>query len=47
MLDHRIGLHFLVNDLLVCFCFGLAVEELAEALPPAGSLSPLRGPGLG
>ena len=36
MLDHRISLHFLVNDVFMCFTFGLAVKEETEALLQAG-----------
>ncbi|CAK0865220.1 unnamed protein product [Prorocentrum cordatum] len=39
---HKISLHFIVNDMFMCFFFGLAIKEVTEALLPGGSLSPLR-----
>eukprot|EP00401_Gymnodinium_catenatum_P071949 CAMPEP_0117532474 /NCGR_PEP_ID=MMETSP0784-20121206/39388_1 /TAXON_ID=39447 /ORGANISM="" /LENGTH=1184 /DNA_ID=CAMNT_0005328871 /DNA_START=56 /DNA_END=3610 /DNA_ORIENTATION=+ len=39
---HPISLHFVVNDIFMCFFFGLAMKEVTEALLPGGSLSPLR-----
>lgn len=39
---HQISLHFLVNDIFMCFFFGLAIKEVTEALLPGGSLSPLQ-----
>jgi len=41
-LGHELNLHFLVNDIFMCFFFGLAIKEVTEALLPGGSLSPLR-----
>lgn len=38
--DHDFTLHFLVNDILMVFFFGLAVKEIAEAFQPGGSLYP-------
>ena len=38
----KASLHFLVNDIFMCFFFGLAIKEVTEALLPGGSLSPLR-----
>jgi len=40
--DHKLNLNFLVNDIFMCFFFGLAIKEVAEALLPGGSLFPLR-----
>ena len=37
---HPVTLHFLVNDVFMCFFFGLAVKEIAEAVQPGGSLYP-------
>ena len=37
---HDITLHFLVNDVLMAFFFGLAVKEICEAFQPGGSLYP-------
>eukprot|EP00442_Polarella_glacialis_P051179 CAMPEP_0115067286 /NCGR_PEP_ID=MMETSP0227-20121206/11303_1 /TAXON_ID=89957 /ORGANISM="Polarella glacialis, Strain CCMP 1383" /LENGTH=1223 /DNA_ID=CAMNT_0002453331 /DNA_START=90 /DNA_END=3761 /DNA_ORIENTATION=- len=39
---HTVDLHFLVNDIFMCFFFGLAIKEVTEALLPGGSLYPLR-----
>ncbi|CAK0886828.1 unnamed protein product [Prorocentrum cordatum] len=39
---HKVSLHFIVNDIFMCFFFGLAIKEVTEALLPGGSLSPLR-----
>eukprot|EP00930_Biecheleria_cincta_P037970 TRINITY_DN26097_c0_g1_i1.p1 TRINITY_DN26097_c0_g1~~TRINITY_DN26097_c0_g1_i1.p1 ORF type:complete len:1219 (-),score=240.97 TRINITY_DN26097_c0_g1_i1:63-3719(-) len=39
---HPVGLHFLVNDIFMCFFFGLAIKEVTEALLPGGSLNPLK-----
>lgn len=41
-LGHEITFHFLVNDIFMCFFFGLAIKEVTEALLPGGSLSPLK-----
>ena len=38
----KVSLHFLVNDIFMCFFFGLAIKEVTEALLPGGSLSPIR-----
>ncbi|KAJ8607687.1 hypothetical protein CTAYLR_007305 [Chrysophaeum taylorii] len=38
--DHDVTLHFIVNDVLMAFFFGLAVKEIAEAFQPGGSLYP-------
>ncbi len=35
-------LHFLVNDILMCFFFAMAAKEIWEALLPGGALSSLR-----
>ena len=37
---HDVTLHFLVNDVLMAFFFGLAVKEICEAFQPGGSLYP-------
>jgi Na+:H+ antiporter, NhaA family len=37
-LQHGIGLHYLVNDVLMAFFFALAGKEVWEALLPGGSL---------
>lgn len=39
---HDVSVHFLVNDIFMCFFFGLAIKEVTEALLPGGSLSPIR-----
>jgi len=39
---HKVHLNFLVNDIFMCFFFGLAIKEVAEALLPGGSLSPFK-----
>jgi NhaA family Na+:H+ antiporter len=39
---YDLNLHFLINDIFMCFFFGLAIKEVTEALLPGGSLSPLR-----
>jgi len=36
-----ISLHFIVNDIFMCFFFGLAIKEVTEAVLPGGSLSPI------
>jgi len=38
---HDLTLHFLVNDIFMCFFFGLAIKEVTEALLPGGSLNPI------
>ena len=38
---HNVDLHFVVNDVFMCFFFGLAIKEVTEALLPGGSLSPI------
>lgn len=42
LLDHKITVHFLVNDIFMVFFFGIATKEVTEALLPGGSLNPLR-----
>ena len=37
---HPVTIHFVVNDVLMCFFFGIAVKELVEALKPGGALYP-------
>jgi len=37
---HSLTLHFIANDLVMCFHFGLAMKEVTEALLPGGSLNP-------
>jgi Na+/H+ antiporter NhaA len=37
---HEVSVHFFVNDIFMCFFFGLAVKEVTEALLPGGALSP-------
>eukprot|EP00931_Biecheleriopsis_adriatica_P065576 TRINITY_DN40082_c0_g1_i1.p1 TRINITY_DN40082_c0_g1~~TRINITY_DN40082_c0_g1_i1.p1 ORF type:complete len:1190 (+),score=216.93 TRINITY_DN40082_c0_g1_i1:23-3571(+) len=39
---HKISIHFIVNDIFMCFFFGLAVKEVTEALLPGGTLFPLK-----
>jgi len=39
---HGLSLHFIVNDIFMCFFFGLAIKEVTEALLPGGSLYPLK-----
>mmetsp|Transcript_31236 Transcript_31236/g.89553 ORF Transcript_31236/g.89553 Transcript_31236/m.89553 type:complete len:1231 (-) Transcript_31236:33-3725(-) len=36
-----LSLHFIVNDIFMCFFFGLAIKEVTEAVLPGGSLSPI------
>mmetsp|Transcript_22271 Transcript_22271/g.51545 ORF Transcript_22271/g.51545 Transcript_22271/m.51545 type:complete len:691 (-) Transcript_22271:260-2332(-) len=38
---HNVDFHFVVNDIFMCFFFGLAIKEVTEALLPGGSLSPI------
>jgi len=38
---HTVNLHFLVNDIFMCFFFGLAIKEVTMALLPGGSLNPI------
>ncbi|CAE7211846.1 nhaA [Symbiodinium natans] len=38
---YNVDLHFVVNDVFMCFFFGLAIKEVTEALLPGGSLSPI------
>lgn len=42
LVGHEITLHFVVNDIFMCFFFGLAIKEVTEAVLPGGSLSPIR-----
>ncbi len=39
---HAFSLHFLVNDVFMCFFFAMAAKEIWEALLPGGALSSLR-----
>jgi len=39
--DVPMSLHFVVNDIFMCFFFGLAIKEVTEAVLPGGSLSPI------
>ena len=41
---HELTLHFIVNDILMAFFFGLAVKEICEAFQPGGSLHDRRRP---
>jgi NhaA family Na+:H+ antiporter len=41
LFGHELTLHFLVNDIFMCFFFGLAIKEVTEAVLPGGSLSPI------
>eukprot|EP00928_Gymnodinium_smaydae_P005908 TRINITY_DN12048_c0_g1_i2.p1 TRINITY_DN12048_c0_g1~~TRINITY_DN12048_c0_g1_i2.p1 ORF type:complete len:1201 (-),score=136.40 TRINITY_DN12048_c0_g1_i2:194-3796(-) len=41
ILNYPISIAFLVNDIFMCFFFGLAIKEVTEALLPGGSLSPI------
>ncbi|MBN2715886.1 MAG: Na+/H+ antiporter NhaA [Deltaproteobacteria bacterium] len=36
---HHFNLHFIIDDILMCFFFGLAAKEIWEALLPGGALS--------
>ena len=38
--EHFFTLHFLVNDLLMVFFFGIAAKEITEACLPGGALNP-------
>ena len=40
--DHKITVHFIVNDIFMVFFFGLAAKEVTEACLPGGSLNPPR-----
>jgi len=42
LVGHEVSLHFFVNDIFMCFFFGLAIKEVTEAVLPGGSLSPIR-----
>ena len=42
MFGHKVTLHFLINDIFMCFFFGLAAKEVTEACLPGGSLNPPR-----
>eukprot|EP00929_Paragymnodinium_shiwhaense_P024519 TRINITY_DN15050_c0_g2_i1.p1 TRINITY_DN15050_c0_g2~~TRINITY_DN15050_c0_g2_i1.p1 ORF type:complete len:624 (+),score=139.80 TRINITY_DN15050_c0_g2_i1:104-1975(+) len=42
VVGHPVSLHFIVNDVFMCFFFGLAIKEVTEALLPGGALNPLR-----
>mmetsp|Transcript_89675 Transcript_89675/g.256210 ORF Transcript_89675/g.256210 Transcript_89675/m.256210 type:complete len:367 (-) Transcript_89675:819-1919(-) len=37
---HELNLHFIANDILMVFHFGLAMKEVTEAVLPGGSLNP-------
>jgi Na+/H+ antiporter NhaA len=37
---HPVTFHFLANDIIMVFHFGLAVKEVTEAMLPGGSLNP-------
>jgi NhaA family Na+:H+ antiporter len=37
---HDVTIHFIVNDIFMCFFFGLAAKEICEAFQPGGSLYP-------
>lgn len=44
--EHRIHgqpltLHFLIDDLFMVFCFGIATQEITESCLPGGALDPL------
>jgi len=41
-IGYTVSLHFLVNDIFMCFFFGLAIMEVTEALLPGGSLYPMK-----
>ena len=38
--DHALTLHFVANDIVMCFHFALAMKEVTEALLPGGSVNP-------
>lgn len=40
LFGHSLTLHFVANDILMVFHFGLAMKEVTEALLPGGSLNP-------
>jgi len=40
LFEHPVTLHFLVNDVFMCFFFGLAMKEVTESVLPGGSLNP-------
>jgi NhaA family Na+:H+ antiporter len=37
---HAVNFHFVANDAVMVFFFGLAAKEITEAFPPGGSLNP-------
>ncbi len=39
---HYLTLHFLANDILMAFFFGIAAKEITEACLPNGALNPIR-----
>ncbi|KAF4674726.1 hypothetical protein FOL47_008776 [Perkinsus chesapeaki] len=39
---HHVTLHFLINDIFMCFFFGIAMVEIVVAVLPGGSLSPMK-----
>ncbi|KAF4665117.1 hypothetical protein FOL46_003887 [Perkinsus olseni] len=39
---HHVTLHFLINDVFMCFFFGIAMVEIVVAVLPGGSLSPMK-----
>jgi NhaA family Na+:H+ antiporter len=42
ILGHGLSLQFIINDVFMCFFFGLAMKEVTEAFLPGGSLNPIR-----
>jgi len=36
---HEVTIHFVVNDLFMCFHFGLAIKEICSCFQPGGLLS--------
>lgn len=41
-IGHALSLHFLANEILMAFFFGIATKEIAEACLPGGALFPLK-----
>lgn len=36
---HEVTIHFIVNDIFMCFHFGLAIKEICTCFAPGGGLS--------
>jgi len=38
---HEVNFYFIVNDILMCFFFGLATQEITESFSPGGMMHPI------